>query len=201
MIKVIAFDYGGVIELIEGGLMQQIADCLKVSKEEWMKAYFSLNHLCNLGKNSYEEVYTLAAKQVGASDAQISYMKNIMKENRQTRALNQELVKMIKDLKKKNYKIGLISNNYIGLRQELIDYKIIDLFDTIIVSSEVGYQKPQPEIFEILFKELGVKSDEVIFIDDSKPSLAGAENIGYLPILFKDNEQLKEELKELDINL
>ncbi|MFA6274452.1 MAG: HAD-IA family hydrolase [Candidatus Paceibacterota bacterium] len=201
MIKAIAFDYGGVIETIDGGLRSQIADYLKVDKKKWSEVYFSLNYLCNLGKNSYEELYALVARELGASDKQVDYIHELMKKNRNTRALNEELIEIIKDLKKKNYQIGLISNNYIGLRQELIDYKIIDLFDSIVVSSEVGCQKPQPEIFEILFKELKVKSNEVIFVDDSMSSLVGAENIGYIPILYKNNGQLKEELNKLNIKV
>ncbi len=200
MIKAIAFDYGGVIEKIEKGLMQKIADFLKVPKSEWMKAYFSYNHLCNTGKNTYEEVYAFAANEFGASDEQIAQIHQMMKENRETRKIDLELIEKIKELKK-NYKIGLLSNNYTALRQELIDEKIIDIFDAVIISAEVGFYKPQPEIFEILFKKLGVKNSEVIFIDDTKQSLIGAEAVGYIPVLFRNNDLLFEDLQKLGVKI
>ncbi len=201
MIKAIAFDYGGVIEITDRDLMKKISDFLGVSLQDWLKEYMSLNYLCNTGKNSYEEVYELVARKFNASDIQISSIHEMMKENMETREINLELIQIIKQLKSKGYKIGLLSNNYIKLRQQMIDEGTIKYFDVLINSSEVGCQKPQPEIFEILVKKLGVDMNELVFIDDSKSSLVGADKIGYIPILYINNEQSKEELKKLEINL
>ena len=44
MIKAIAFDYGGVIEITDTGLMQKIADSLRISLEDWTKEYRTLNY-------------------------------------------------------------------------------------------------------------------------------------------------------------
>ena len=197
MIKAIAFDYGGVIEIKEGDLIRQITDYLEITKDDWHKVYFSLNHLSNVGKHTWQEVLELTAKKLGASNTQISHIQKLISENNETRRINLELIEIIKDLKNKNYRIGLLSNNSVTLKQRLIDQNIIDLFDEIIISAEVGFQKPQPEIFEILFKKLSVNSNEVIFIDDTKQSLFNADNIGYVPLLFINNKELKEELLKL----
>ncbi len=71
------------------------------------------------------------------------------------------------------------------------------MFDSIIISAEVKYIKPEPEIFKLSFAELGVLPEEAIFIDDTPESLKGADNIGYQPILFRDNESLKAELEKI----
>lgn len=197
MIKAIAFDYGGVIEITDKGLMQKIADYLQVTLEDWLREYRTLNYLCNTGKNSYEEVYAFTAQKFNASDVQISHIHEMMKENMETRKINFELIDMIKDLKSKNYRIGLLSNNYIKLRQQMIDEDTIKYFDSVIISAEVRYQKPEPEIFDILFKKLELESNEVIFIDDTLKSLEGADKIGYIPILYKDNKSLKSELSSI----
>lgn len=197
MIKAIVFDYGGVIEQEEGDLIQKIADYLKITKEDWHKIYFSLNHLANTGKKSWQEVLALVCKEFGASDAQIFYVHEIIIENKKTKKIDLELIEIIKDLKNKGYKIGLLSNNATGLRQKLIDQNIISLFDEVIISAEFGFQKPQPEIFEIILNKLGVKNVEMIFIDDTKRSLEGADKIGYVPVLYKDNETLKTDLSNI----
>lgn len=197
MIKAIVFDYGGVIEKEDGDLIQKIADYLKITKEAWHKVYFSFNHLANTGKKSWQEVLAIVCREFGASDIQISDIHKIIKENKKTKKINWELIEVIKDLKKKNYKIGLLSNNSTGLKQKLVDQNIVDFFDEIIISMEFGYQKPQPEIFEILFNKLGVKNNEMIFVDDTERSLEGAEKIGYIPALYKDNETLKSELSNI----
>jgi epoxide hydrolase-like predicted phosphatase len=196
MIKAIAFDYGGVIELTEGDLFKEITQYLNVARENWDKVYFSLNHL-NMVKKG-EEVLALVAKEFHASDTQISYIKNLtIEHSKKGKKINEELINIIKKLKKKNYKIALLSNNSVELRQRLTDQNIIDLFDTVVISSEVGHQKPKPEIFNVLFNKLEVNSNEVIFIDDTKQSLFNASSIGYTPILYIDNQKLEEELSKI----
>lgn len=194
MIKAVAFDYGGVIEIKEGDLMQDIADYLGVTKEDWQRVYYTLNHLTNTGTNTWSEVAAMVSKKFDASDAQIEHIQGLIQKRNESRKINSELIEIIKDLKHKRYKIGLLSNNGITLRKRLEDYNILDLFDAVIISAEVGYQKPSPEIFKILFKTLNVDPGEVIFVDDAKKSLEGAESIGYIPVLFTTNQKLEEDL-------
>lgn len=54
--------------------------------------------------------------------------------------------------------------------------------------------RPEHEFFDILFKKLELESNEVIFVDDTPRSLEGANKIGYVPVLYKDNETFKSEL-------
>jgi len=201
MIKAIVFDWGGVLKISEEKLMQKIENYLGISDGDWDKKYFLYNKFCNSGEKSFEEVFEITAKEFGASDEQISHIHEMVKENKKTWRLNSELVEIVKDLKK-NYKIGLLSNNnHIKLKRELAEHNLIDLFDAVVASSEVNYQKPQPEIFQILFDKLRVKNNEVVFIDDTDWSLEGAGSIGYIPILFENNQKLKEDLEKLDINI
>ncbi|MEI6581055.1 MAG: HAD-IA family hydrolase [bacterium] len=201
MLKAIVFDYGGVVEIKDGDIIQEIANYLHITKNDWQSVYYTLNHLSNVGNKSWKEIATLTAQKIGATDAQILHIQNLVKEDGKTRKVNLELIKMIKSLRDNNYKIALLSNNVTELRQRLVNQNIINLFDEVIISAEVGHQKPSPEIFQILFDKLGVKNDEVVFIDDTERSLEGAENIGYTPILFTTNQKLKEELEELNIKI
>lgn len=197
MIKAIAFDYGGVVEIKEGNLFQKIARYLEVDIADWEQVYFSLNHLHNIGKQSGDETVFLTAREFGASNEQVSYIENLILEIRRTKKINHKLLEIIKNLKSKNYKIGLLSNNSVNLGQRIVDKNLGEFFDTVVISSEVGYQKPQPEIFKILADKLDVKINELVFIDDTEKSLEGAEFIGYLPILFENNEKLKENLSRI----
>lgn len=201
MIKAIVFDYVGVIEIIERGLIKKISKYLGISKEDWDEVYYSLIYLFHTNQSSWEGVADLVAKKFNATDEQISHMQEMIKENRATRKINQELVEIIRNLKNKNYKIGLLSNNYVELRQEIQDLGLSDLFNTIVISAEVCFYKPQPEIFQILFDKLNVKNEEVVFIDDNQSSLVGASDIGYTPILFTSNEKLLEDFKKLGIKI
>lgn len=200
MIKAIVFDYGGVIEFIDNGLIRKIISFLDISIEDWYKEYFSLNYLSNIKNIPYRELFMTIAKNLGASNEHILQVGIMVDDNLKTRKLNTELIEIIKKLKS-NYKIGIITNNTSNFRDKLKSDGIYDLFNTIIVSSEVGVQKPQPEIFTLCFNQLGVKSEEVIFIDDSISSLSLANSIGYNDILYKNNADLLEQFKKYKIIL
>lgn len=83
------------------------------------------------------------------------------------------------------------------MRDKLIKQKILDLFDEVIISAEVGYQKPNKEIFEVLLGRLNIKSEELVFIDDTQNSLKYSGEIGYVPVLFTSNEKLKIEIESI----
>jgi epoxide hydrolase-like predicted phosphatase len=197
MIKAIAFDYGGVIRINDEDLFGKIAKYLNITREEFSKEYFSLNYLFGIQDKSYEDVMALIISKFNDSKEAKDYILDLTKENHSKYHLNNELINIIKDLKNRNYKIVLLSNNSIKLKEELIKDGIADLFDEIIISAEVGFQKPQPEFFEILFKKMKVRPEEVIFIDDTLKSLEGANQIGYIPILYKDNQSLKSDLLKI----
>lgn len=123
----------------------------------------------------------------------------MMEARASSRKLNSELVAMFPELRQKGFKLAILSNNTTELREKLVAQGIMPLMDEIIISAEVGFQKPHKEVFEVLFNKLNVKPEEVVFIDDSKKSLEKAAEIGYTPIQFKDNEQLKGDLEKLRI--
>lgn len=197
MIKVIAFDYDGVIKMKEGDIFAEICSYLNIKREDWEREYFLVNHLINTNQKSVAEVISSIVLKFTDSKELEEGVLNLIKNYKNVYYLNKELIEFIKDLKNRDYKTALISNNSIKLRQRLTEDEIVDLFDEIIISAEVGYQKPEPKIFEFLFKKLSIKSNELIFIDDSLRCLEGSDKIGYIPVLYKDNKSLKLELSNL----
>ena len=193
MISVIAFDYGGVIEIYKTDLIKEITDMLAIDKDTWFRAYFASNYLFNTDENTWEGVVSLVAKELGASESQLARIQEIAESNKTNRMINTELIDRIAGLKKQ-YKIAIISNYTKELRERLASQNILDLFDEIVISGEVGYQKPQPEIFAVLCERMNIPMSELVFIDDTARSLEGAVAIGYTPILYIDNKKLDVEL-------
>ncbi|MDO8552668.1 MAG: HAD-IA family hydrolase [bacterium] len=116
-------------------------------------------------------------------------------------SINSELVSYFPKLKALGLKTGIFSNANSLLRTRLNEFGLEDLPDALVLSGEIGYQKPHKEAFRVLFEKLELRPEEVVFIDDSAENLAKANEIGYVPILFKDNEQVKGELQKLGIVL
>lgn len=194
-IKAVVFDFGGVIEVSEGGhLLQRIAGALGLEYSEFRTEYFKHNHLSNVEDRRWEDMIMKVVDSFGGNEAQKARIEEIVEEHRSRRKINTELISFFKLLKEQGFKVGIFSNSNSQLRKRLNEKGIDAMVDEVVISAEIGHQKPHKEGFEILFKKLGVQPHEVIFIDDSPKSLEKASEIGYIPILFKDNEQLKSDL-------
>ena len=98
------------------------------------------------------------------------------------------------------FKVGLISNAYSGLRDWIVDKKFADVFDAMIISAEVGVEKPDSRIYRIALDKLGVAASESVFLDDFPENVAAAHALGMQAIHFTQPEQALEELKQLLAN-
>lgn len=110
---------------------------------------------------------------------------------------NRELISYIKELRE-TYRVGLLSNadaDY--LNGELRREELVGLFDSIVISSDTGFAKPDKEIFDLALEGLGVSAGETIFIDDNTGHVNAAKRIGLQAIQFQTNEMLKNDLSEI----
>ena len=69
-------------------------------------------------------------------------------------------------LQQMNLRLGLISNFAPTLRDICIKQGIYHYFDPFIVSTEVGLEKPNPEIFTYALHCAGLHASEVLYIGD-----------------------------------
>jgi len=58
------------------------------------------------------------------------------------------------------------------------------LWDSITPSSEVGVQKPDPQIYQLATQQLGVTADQAIFVGHKSTELEGARNAGMKTVAF-----------------
>lgn len=109
---------------------------------------------------------------------------------------NQELLDYIKEIKQ-DYKLAILSNANHGVLKRKLSNEQLNLFDTTVVSAEVGYLKPNPEIYLLVAERLGVEPVECVFIDDGLHFCEGAEAVGMESIYYQDFSQFKRDLQKL----
>mgnify|MGYP000187958732 CR=1 FL=1 len=78
-------------------------------------------------------------------------------------------------------------------------FSFLGLFAGEIISGQVGYIKPEPEIYQLLLERFGLKPSETLFIDDSKENLVTAEELGIKTVHYRSPEQLQREIKHLNL--
>ncbi len=99
-------------------------------------------------------------------------------------------------LLKRRYRLMLLSNtNDLHYRQFRRQFAhVLDLFDTIVVSHEVGWRKPAPEIYRHAQRLAGCPADECLFIDDLPANVAAARACGWHGIVYERGENLRRRL-------
>ena len=201
-IKAVAFDAGGVVILNrDGDALPHIAQLLDVPLDEFRRAYFERNYLSNVENMKWEDMVIEVVRVFNKDKDMEERVRRLIHEREAARTVNVDLLKLFPDLRRLGLKVAIFSNATSGLRRELEKLNIAPLVDEIVISGEIGYQKPSKEAFDILFKKLDLLPRQVVFIDDTPRSLETAGEIGYIPILFKNNEQLRVDLKNIGIPL
>ena len=88
-------------------------------------------------------------------------------------------------LEKRGFKLGLISNFDTRVYDVCQALGIYRYFRSFVISSEAGFAKPSPEIFEIALNEQGVSAEESLHIGDSiEHDILGAEALGINAVLL-----------------
>jgi putative hydrolase of the HAD superfamily len=88
-------------------------------------------------------------------------------------------VDMLKGLRKVGIRIGLVSNADAIEVAAWADCPLSGLFDSEVISCEVGMVKPEPEIFRKCLGELSLQAGDCMFVGDGGSNeLVGAKEVG-----------------------
>ena len=199
MIKGLLFDLGGVVVFNHlDKQLENFAKKLKIDVERVKESENVEHDKLVLGKLSIKEFCSSIRNRFELEQDSPTLLLIWEEVYQETTQLNRELIDVIGDLRKK-YQVGLISNIFdvtasFHQRQRLLAY-----FKPVILSCRVGLAKPDTDIFERAIKDMHLKGEEILYIDDSENHLEVARSLGMKTILFKDNKQLLKEFKKLKI--
>ena len=101
------------------------------------------------------------------------------------------------------YRVGILSNNDMTLRTRLSDgLRIVDLFDDIVCSAEVGCAKPEAKIYRLAAERIGVPPTGCVFVDDSEANVRAAEAAGMRGVYYRveRGDDLRAQLAELGVS-
>jgi putative hydrolase of the HAD superfamily len=72
-----------------------------------------------------------------------------------------------------------------------------DMFDTVVISGEVGLRKPEPEIFKLTCERLAVVAADCVFVDDLEINVDAAAELGMTGVLHRGYDTTAARLEEL----
>lgn len=112
--------------------------------------------------------------------------------------LNTEMWEYLEEVRGEGIRLAVISNSFVGARErEEERYGFSRLTDFIVYSHEVGFSKPDPRIYTLCLDRLRVEPDEVVFLDDSELTVAGARAMGMHGVVYERDRQAKKDLDKI----
>ena len=106
-----------------------------------------------------------------------------------------EVKEVLNSLKKKNYKLAILSNGTPTLLNKLVSSNdLTDIFDDIFSIEEVGIYKPDPKVYDLPVKKYQIKKDEVAFLSSNTWDVSGGGNYGYNSIWVNRNKNIFDNL-------
>ena len=195
-IRAVFFDFGGVIMRTEyQSPRQHLAERFNMDYDDIDKVVFGSESArrASLGEIS-EDAHWLEVLKRFKRPA--SEMKSFKDDFFGGDVIDRQLVETVRSLRGK-VQTGLISNAWSGLREFITREKIMEVFDTVVISAEVGLVKPSAKIFDIALEQAKVRAKEAIFVDDMKANIEACEKVGMKGILFKDPQEALDQLNRL----
>ena len=72
-------------------------------------------------------------------------------------------------------------------------------FEGIVISGDVGVNKPDRRIFDHLVQQFGIEPSAALFIDDASANVDAAKALGFQAVRFTDAPALRRELTRLGL--
>jgi len=205
-IKGIIFDYGATIDSNGKHWAEVLWDAyvatgVPVGKSEFREAYVYGERYLALHPVIRPD-YTFKNVLLEKTDLQLKWLKNegFLPENYNSSEYSLAIsnqcynfalavlkkAKPVLDKLTTRYPLALVSNFYGNIETVLKEFGLKDYFKNIIESSVVGVRKPNPEIFALGVKALGLKPEEVVVVGDSyKKDILPAQQLGCRTIWLK----------------
>jgi putative hydrolase of the HAD superfamily len=81
---------------------------------------------------------------------------------------------------RRHYRLGLVSDSQeLYIEPELRATSLEGIFEVVVISSQLGYRKPERRMFQHALDRMGLRSDEVVYVGDSwDRDMAGARDAG-----------------------
>lgn len=196
-IRAVFFDFGGVLLRTEyQAPRQQLAERFNMDYDDIDRFVFNgeSSKRASLGEITEEQHWSEVMKRLKLPAAEAQAFQDAFFGGD---ILDLKLLQFIRELRGRNLHTGLISNAWSGLRAYLEKEKILDAFDSVTISAEVGAVKPKAEIYKSALQQAQVRAEEALFVDDVYENIAGCEKIGMKGVLFKDPEKALRDVKRL----
>jgi putative hydrolase of the HAD superfamily len=152
-------------------------------------------HALERGECTNEEFERQLAGQLSHVDGRAVRADGLLARMFAASALQTAMLDLVRSLRRAGLRTALLSNSWGN--DDYPRHLFPELFDVVVISSEVGMRKPEERIFRHAASLLGLAPEECIFIDDVQANVVAAEAVGLVALHHREPEPTIARLTEL----
>jgi putative hydrolase of the HAD superfamily len=195
-VKVILFDYGGVLaeEGFREGLMA-IACANGLLPQGFFEmataAVYESGYV--VGTADEHSYWDLLRQRSGIEQSDAALRKEILERF----ILRSWMLEIVCGLRQRGYFVGILSDQTQWLDELDARDHFFAEFNVVFNSYHLGRGKKDPQVFDEVAERLGVLPSEILFIDDNDGHIERAKSRGLQTILFRDKDSFLREIDRL----
>ena len=185
MIKAVIFDmFETLITLFEGKTYfgEDIAKDVGIDPKVFRKVWHETEHDRSIGRLTIEEGLAVTFRELGVyCEERVKEIagKRLAALNDTFSAIPDDSERLLRELHKHGLKTGLITNTFSDERDLIRECKLFPHFDAVRISYEQGVCKPDPAMYLSITEELGVKTEDCLYVGDGgSGELYAARDLG-----------------------
>jgi putative hydrolase of the HAD superfamily len=196
--RVIVFDYGEVLSMSQSEHDRLgILGTAGAEGVTFWPAYWKHRDALDQGTVSIPEYWARVGAELGLEFGPAQVQRLWAIDFRSWISVEPGSIDILAELNAGGTRVALLSNAGFDYGDAFRRAPFAAYFEQVFVSAELGMIKPDPEIYRHVARELGIEPADMVFIDNKKVNVDGAESIGITGHVFTGVGELRTFLTSL----
>ena len=196
--RVIVFDYGEVISVSQSAADRAaLVEISGLDTRLFWELYDRYREDLDQGVTLPGEYWNLVARDAGVEWSPAQLQQLWAADIRSWISVEPGTVQLLAELHAGGTRVALLSNAGFDFSDPFRHSPMAAYFEAMFVSAELGLIKPDPEIYRVTARELGISLEQMVFIDNKKTNVDAATALGVTGHVFTTVAELRAFLESL----
>ena len=196
--RVVVFDYGEVISVSQSAADRAaLVEISGLDTGLFWELYDRYREDLDQGVTLPREYWNLIARDAGVEWSPAKLQQLWAADIRSWISVEPGTVQLLAELHAGGTRVALLSNAGFDFSDPFRHSPMAAYFEAMFVSAELGLIKPDPEIYRVTARELGITPEQMVFIDNKKINVDAAVALGVTGHVFTTVAELRDFLESL----
>lgn len=196
--RVIVFDYGEVISASQSAADRAaLVEISGLDHGLFWELYDRYREDLDQGVTLPREYWSLIARDAGVRWSPAQLQQLWAADIRSWISVEPGTVQLLAELHAGGTRVALLSNAGFDFSDPFRHSPMAAYFEAMFVSAELGLIKPDPEIYRVTARELGIPLERMVFIDNKRTNVDAATALGVTGHVFTTVAELRAFLESL----